>query len=180
MCSHEIDIKWEDVDPIPSFYPSPLTDPSFEELIAHKRYIARCSIFAKKSLLEQMPGWVKVVPTGHTTLPLMLRTKGRIFHFRDVMATHRKHTKGMYYNKSQQSTPLQKRCGIFAKRNWKRVNRIRIFQHERLLDEVNDEAYRVVADRLERMYVSAAKKELLNLNIGNSLLYLLKKKRLYR
>ena len=171
-CFHNIELVWQGVSPIPNFYPKPLIDPTFQEIIKHKRYVHTSSIFLRSEYVKNMPGWLSVIPSAHTSWIYYLRTRGRTYFIDEKMSVHRKHADGMYFNPQTKPNILLLRTLVFEKKkllnNWFQLSvqnkRQKMFQLKNLLNEVDESDVEFMLEKLSRESLSLAKTEFLRMN----------------
>lgn len=175
-CAHRIEMKFEGVESEERFFCEPLIDPEFNEFISVKRYIAMVSLFAKTSIMNNIPHWGKVLAGGHILSLHYLRMNGRIYYINDKsMAVHRKNPGGITFNPGLRYKPSKMARSLnFVRRDWFKINRLRITMYEGLFLEARDEYKPYIANQLSTAYMKASLKEFFNFNFSRAILYCFK------
>lgn len=175
-CAHKVDVMFEGVPEKDNFYPEPLIDPELDEFLNTKRYIALLSIFARASILKNIPEWGGALAGEHILILSYLRMKGRFYFFNDfAMGVHRKNPGGITYNpESRYSDKKMAGALVFVGKDRFKINRLRVMMYENLFLHGNYEQKSVIGKILKKLYKRAIYKEVFNFNLKRACLYFFK------
>jgi len=164
ICSHDVEIVFENVEEKKNFYPEPIIDASFKDVINHPIYIAMNSILYRRKLFNDRPNWYSKMHAGHYAMIVYLASKGDVYFINEKMGVKRKNPGGITQDESRRKR--------LRKNNLKIRSRIILF--EGLLNEKSNVYKDAIAVKLQKLYLRSVVTELKRLNVMRSVNSMLK------
>lgn len=110
MCSHEVEIIYEDVKE-KKLFGEPVEVSCFEDILKNDLFINLNTIVFKASAVSEIPKWFLRLWATHESLILLIMLKGLNYHIKDIMGVKRKNPGGVTVN------PVYKKSKLFIKKN---------------------------------------------------------------
>ncbi|MBF0233906.1 MAG: glycosyltransferase [Desulfamplus sp.] len=151
MCSHEVEIMFEGVEKVDSFYGKPIVCASFDQLIMSPMFIALNSILYRRECLPEIPTWALKLPGMHKCLILLISSKGYNFHFFEKMGVKRRNSGGITYTHKE----------------WREKNKsnYQIYLFENLKRHLNGSKDHIINQKLLKLYTRKLTTELKAANL---------------
>jgi glycosyltransferase involved in cell wall biosynthesis len=160
--SHDVEMIFDGVKPIENFYPEPVINADFGDILSRPIFIALNSIVARTKILQDAPDWYYNLSAVHIGMIYYLSAHGKCFYFKEKMAAKRKNPGGV-----TQIKEISK-----ARTNVKVKSMISLL--ENLRKYVNENNLSLLNDKLAGYYKSQAKREFKSFRLFSGVKYLRK------